>query len=382
MIPYGRQSITDEDVNAVVDVLRSDFLTQGPAVPRFEEKLAEHVGARHAVAVTNATAALHLACRALGVGPGDQVWVPAITFAASANCALYCGADVDFVDIDADTYNVSIGSLRAKLESGAARPKVVVAVHMCGQPCDMEALGALAREYGFRVIEDASHAVGSRYQHAWTGACEHSDITVFSFHPVKIVTTGEGGVALTNDAALARSMSLLRSHGITREPDELQSAPDGGWYYEQVDLGYNYRMTDMQAALGFSQLDRLDDFVRRRNELAAVYDAGLAQLPIQLPRVSDNRLSSFHLYVIRLRLADTPGHAEVFRALRERGVGVNLHYMPVYWHPYYRSLGFERGLCPEAEAYYAEAITIPLFPAMTDSEQQTVCDSLSDVLQA
>ena len=377
MIPYGRQSISDADIDAVIEVLRSDFLTQGPAVPAFEAALATKVGAKHAVAVTNATSALHLACRALGVGPGDKVWVPAVTFPASANCALYCNATVDFVDIDPASANLSVPALRAKLEGGG-RPAVVVAVHMCGLPCDMAEIAELAREFDFRVIEDASHAPGSRYGDLRIGACEHSDIAVFSFHPVKIVTTGEGGAALTNDAALAQRMALLRSHGITRDADLLQNEVPGDWYYEQIDLGYNYRMTDIQAALGVSQLDRLEEFVERRNELATRYAGLLANLPLQLPVVPQDRVSSFHLYVVRL--LEAARYADVFAALKSAGVGVNLHYIPVYLHPFYRAMGFERGYCPEAEAYHASAITIPLYPSMETSAQDYVAAQLAKLL--
>jgi len=380
VIPYGRQDITDADVQAVVDVLRSDFLTQGPAVPAFEAATAAACGAVHAVAVNSATSALHVACLALGVGPGDLVWTSPITFVASANCARYCGADVDFVDIDPRTYNLCPARLAERLEQAvkAGRvPKVLIAVHLTGQPCDMAAIHAVCRPHGVRIIEDASHAIGGRYKGEPIGNSRYSDITVLSFHPVKVITTAEGGMALTNDAQLARSMALLRSHGITREASEMTHAPDGPWYYQQVTLGYNYRMTDLQAALGLSQLTRLHDFVSARHRIARRYDVAFAGLPVVTPYQHPDSYSGFHLYVIRLQLpALARSHREVFEALRAAGLGVNLHYIPVYLQPYYRALGFAPGHCPHAEGYYAEAITLPLYPAMTDMEQQTVIDAV------
>jgi UDP-4-amino-4,6-dideoxy-N-acetyl-beta-L-altrosamine transaminase len=382
MIPYGRQSISDEDVAAVEAVLRSDFLTQGPAVPAFEAAVAAHTGAAHAIAVNSATSALHIACLALGVGPGDLVWTSPITFVASANCALYCGADVDFVDIDPRTYNMSVDVLAAKLAAAEAYgrlPKVVIPVHLAGQSCDMAAIRALADRYGFRIIEDASHAVGADYRDIPVGRCTYSDIAVFSFHPVKIVTTAEGGIALTNDGALAAKMALLRTHGITRDPAEMEGESHGPWYYEQVELGFNYRMTDMQAALGASQMTRLNDFVARRREIAAVYDDAFANEPIAVQWQEPDTASAWHLYVIRLRGADMPRRAAAFAALREHGLGVNLHYMPVYLQPFYQRLGFPAGLCPEAEAYYREAISIPLYAGMSDADVQTVIAAVKAV---
>lgn len=388
MIPYGRQDITDADIDAITQVLRSPFLTQGPAVPRFEQAIAAYAGAKHAVAVNSATSALHIACLALDLGPGDWLWTTPITFVASANCALYCGARVDFVDIDPLTCNMSVAGLRAKLERASARgtlPKVVVPVDLCGHPCDMAAIRALADEFGFRIIEDASHAVGARYRGAPVGNGAYADITIFSFHPVKIITTAEGGIALTNDTALAERMALLRSHGITRDPAAMSGESDGPWYYEQIELGFNYRMTDMQAALGASQLDRLDRYVDRRQELAQRYDTLLAGLPVRQPvRLSDAR-SSLHLYVIRLQL-DAQGkvggrtHREVFEALRAADIGVNLHYIPVHTQPYYRELGFKRGDFPEAEQYYREAISLPLYATLTDAEQDQVVAALRAAL--
>lgn len=380
MIPYGRQDISEADIQAVVDVLRSDFLTQGPAVPAFENAVAGYCGAQHAVAVNSATSALHIACLALDVGPGDLVWTSPITFVASANCALYCGAQVDFVDIDQHTYNLSVERLAEKLalaEQAGRLPKVVIPVHLCGQSCDMAGIHALAQRYGFKVIEDASHAIGARYRGERTGSSRYSDITVFSFHPVKIITTGEGGMALTNDAELARRMARLRSHGITREASEMTHAPDGPWYYQQTGLGYNYRMTDLQAALGLSQMRRLDEFVARRHAIAKRYDQLLASLPLDTPWQHPDSYSGLHLYVIRLKQADTrKPHREVFEAMVAAGVGVNLHYIPVYRHPYYERLGFKAGHCPEAERYYAEAISLPMYPGLTDQQQDQVFSAL------
>ncbi|SFM70624.1 UDP-4-amino-4,6-dideoxy-N-acetyl-beta-L-altrosamine transaminase [Halopseudomonas yangmingensis] len=384
MIPYGRQDISEADIDAVIAVLQSDFLTQGPMVPRFEQVVAAHVGAQHAVAVNSATSALHIACLALGLGPGDWLWTSPITFVASANCALYCGARVDFVDIDPHTYNLCAKALADKLEQAerdGRLPKVVVAVHLCGQSCDMQAIDDLAQRYGFRVIEDASHAIGGKYQGEFIGNGWYSDITVFSFHPVKIITTAEGGMAVTNDPQLAERMNLLRSHGITRDPQQMTQAPDGPWYYQQIDLGFNYRMTELQAALGISQMDRLDGFVARRHELAKRYDQLLAGLPVTTPWQHPDSYSGLHLYVIRLQLENSSkSHRKVFESLREQGIGVNLHYIPVHTQPYYQQLGFKTGDFPQAERYYAEAISLPMFQGMTDEQQYQVLESLSFVL--
>jgi UDP-4-amino-4,6-dideoxy-N-acetyl-beta-L-altrosamine transaminase len=380
MIPYGRQSINEADIQAVVDVLRSDFLTQGPAVPNFENSVADYCGAQYALAVNSATSALHIACLALGVGKGDKVWTSPITFVASSNCALYCGASVDFVDIDPQTYNMSVTCLADKLaqaEKSGCLPKVVIPVHLCGQSCDMETIYRLSKQYGFKIIEDASHAIGGKYHNEPIGNCRYSDITVFSFHPVKIITTGEGGMALTNDAALAKSMQLFRSHGITREIDQMTHEPDGPWYYQQIDLGFNYRLTDLQAALGLSQMQRLDEFVAKRHALAKRYDQILSGLPIVIPWQHPDSYSAFHLYIIRLNLEQTGStHRQVFEALRAAGIGVNLHYIPVYLQPYYQQLGFKPGHCPEAECYYAEIISLPMFPALTEEEQDQVVNAL------
>jgi UDP-4-amino-4,6-dideoxy-N-acetyl-beta-L-altrosamine transaminase len=386
VIPYGRQEITAADIDAVVGVLRSDFLTQGPMVPAFEQGLCAATGARHSVVVSSATAALHLACRALGVGPGDLVWTSDITFVASANCALYCGAAVDFIDIDPQTWNLSPVALEARLKSvraaGGLLPKVVIPVHLCGQSCDMVAISALAREYGFSIIEDASHAIGARYENQPVGDCRYSDITVFSFHPVKIITTGEGGAAMTNNATLAGKMALLRSHGITRDETQMTHAADGPWYYQQVDLGFNYRMTDLQAALGLSQLAQLEAWVAARNRLAQRYDRLLAKLPVTVPWQHPDTRSSRHLYVIRLADGQgADGHRRVFNALRAGDIGVNLHYIPLHTQPYFKATQRLTGAWPEADRYYKQAISLPMFHHMSDGQQDRVVEVLEAALE-
>ena len=385
MIPYGKQEITQQDIDAVVDVLKSDFLTQGPQVPLFEQSIKFAVDAEHALAVNSATSALHIACLALGVGKGDVVWTTPITFVASANCALYCEADIDFVDIDPSTYNLSAENLKKKLqhakENNLSLPKVVIPVHLCGQPCEMDKIHALGQEYGFAIIEDASHAIGGKYKGNPIGNCEYSDITVFSFHPVKIVTTAEGGVATTNSKELAAKLDLLRSHGITRDSSLMVNDSHGGWYYEQVDLGFNYRMTEMQAALGVSQMSRLHDFVAKRNALAARYDELLKGLPLITPYQIEDSYSGRHLYVIRLKINEiTITHKECFEQLREKGIGVNLHYIPVHTQPYYKELGLVFTQLDEAESYYQDAISIPLFHAMTEAQQDEVIKVIKEVL--
>ena len=380
MIPYGRQDITKADIDAVVEVLNSDFLTQGPKVPEFEQAVAMHVGAKYACAVNSATSALHIACMALDLGPGDWLWTSPNTFVASANCAVYCGAKVDFVDIDPATYNLCPEALEQKLivasENGRL-PKVVVPVHLCGQPCDMRRIHALSRRFGFRIIEDASHAIGGKYYDQFVGGCQYSDITVFSFHPVKIITTAEGGMALTNDSELAKKLNLHRSHGVTRDPELMTHASEGPWYYQQIALGYNYRMTELQAALGLQQMTRLDDFVSARHGLADRYNVELRDLPVQLPYQLPNSYSGLHLYVIRV---DQAIHRQVFEALRENGLGVNLHYIPVHTQPFYRAMGFARGDFPKSEQYYREAISIPMFQGMTEDQQTIVIDTVKSVL--
>lgn len=386
MIPYGRQQISQDDIDAVVAVLQSDFLTQGPQVPAFELALQQATGAQYALAVNSATSALHIACMALGLGAGDRLWTTPITFVASPNCARYCGADVDFVDIDPSTYNLCPQQLEKKLKQAqkdGTLPKIVVPVHLCGYPCDMAAIYALSQEYGFHIIEDASHAIGGQYHGKPIGNCRYSDITIFSFHPVKIVTTAEGGAALTNCPELAERMALLRSHGITREPSKMQGESHGSWYYQQIDLGYNYRMTELQAALGVSQMTRLDEFVTRRHQLAQRYHAALHDLPLTLPLFSQqDAYSALHLYVIRLQRAKLNyTRRDIFDALRNAGVGVNIHYIPVHTQPYYQNLGFKIGEYPIAEAYYEDAISLPMFAAMTDQQQDTVIEVLRTILQ-
>ncbi|MEZ8985146.1 UDP-4-amino-4,6-dideoxy-N-acetyl-beta-L-altrosamine transaminase [Vibrio cyclitrophicus FF160] len=384
VIPYGKQDISQQDIDSVVDVLKSDFLTQGPQVPAFEKALTEHTGAQYALAVNSATSALHIACLALGLGEGDWLWTTPVTFVASANCGLYCGAKVDFVDIDSATYNMCPKKLEQKLITAKATgtlPKVVVPVHLCGQPCDMESIAKLAKEYGFKVIEDASHAIGGQYHEQPIGNCKYSDITVFSFHPVKIVTTAEGGAALTNQKELADKMALLRSHGITRDPEMMTEASHGGWYYQQVDLGFNYRMTELQAALGVTQMQRLDEFVAARHVLSKRYNQMLSELPLVLPYQLEKTYSGLHLFVIRLKLDEISlTHKQVFEALRENGIGVNLHYIPVHTQPYYQAMGFSDGDFPASERYYQEAISLPMFHGMTEKQQNMVVHVITDIL--
>ena len=383
-IPYGRQDISEADIKAVTDVLRSNFLTQGPVVPAFENAVAVYCGVKHAIAVNSATSALHIACLALDVGKGDIVWTSPITFVATANCALYCGATVDFVDIDPVTYNISVKALSQKLaiaEKAGNLPKVVIPVHLCGQSSEMQAIHKLSQQYGFKIIEDASHAIGGKYQNQPVGNCKYSDVTIFSFHPVKIITTGEGGMAVTNNDVLANKLRLLRSHGITRDESQMTHEPHGPWYYEQIDLGFNYRMTDIQAALGLSQMQRLNEFVAKRHSIANRYDELLKNLPIITPFQLKNTFSGLHLYVIRLRLMDIQqSHRGVFEALQAAGIMVNLHYIPVYRQPYYKKLGFKAGYCPEAEHYYSDAISLPMYFGLTIQQQDHVITVLKQVI--
>ena len=384
MIPYGRQDISQQDIDAVIKVLQSDFLTQGPQVPAFEQDLAKYVQAQHAVAVNSATSALHIACLALGLGSGDWLWTTPNTFVASANCGLYCGAQVDFVDIDPRTYNLCPQQLEAKLieaEKTGRLPKILVPVHLAGQPCDMQAIHALGQKYGFHIIEDASHAIGGKYRNEPIGNCRYSDITVFSFHPVKIITTAEGGMSVTNDANIATKLELLRSHGITRNPKLMTQDMDGPWYYQQIDLGFNYRMTELQAALGLSQMQRLDEFIHQRHQIAERYNQQLADLPLTLPWQHPNSYSAYHLYVIRLQLDKiNVTHRQVFESLRASNIMVNLHYIPVHTQPYYQKMGFKLGDYPEAEQYYREAISIPMHPKLTIQEQDFVVQKIRDTI--
>lgn len=377
MIPYGKQDISQGDIDAVVEVLKSDWLTQGSKVPAFERAVCEATGAAFGVAVNSATSALHIACLALGVGPGDRVWTSPITFVASVNCALYCGADIDFVDVDPITGNMCPQALEAKLraaKTSGTLPKVVIPVHLCGHSCDMAAIANLADEYGLHVIEDASHGIGGSYQGHKLGSCRYSDITVFSFHPVKIITSAEGGMAMTNSPELAEKMALYRSHGITKIPDRMLRPDEGDWYYEQHELGYNYRMTDLQAALGLSQLTRLDAFVIERNRLAADYDTLLAGLPLRPVAPLANSVSARHLYVVRLRHAER--RRALFDTMRASEIQVHVHYFPVHLQPYYLNLGFKAGNFPNAERFYREILTLPLYPTMGDSALQQVVAGL------
>lgn len=387
MIPYGRQDINQADIDAVVDVLRSDFLTQGPVVPAFESAVASHCGAQHGIAVNSATSALHIACLALGVGPGDRVWTTPTTFVASANCALYCGAEVDFVDIDPRSYNLSVERLAEKLaqaQKTGSLPKVLIPVHLCGQPCDMAGIYALSQQYGFKIIEDASHAIGGRYQGEPIGNCRYSDIAIFSFHPVKIITSGEGGMALTNDAQLAKRMRLLRSHGISSDAAEMYPRPPQElWNYQQIALGFNYRMTDIHAALGLSQMQRLDEFVATRHTIAQRYDQMLSKLPMRTPWQHADGYSAYHLYVIRLQLDEIDRtQRQVYAALQAADIRVNLHYIPVYRQPYYEQRGFRPGYCPQAEQYYLEAISIPMYSGLTEAQQDQVVAALHEATGA
>ena len=384
MIYYGKQDINEADIQAVEAVLRSDFLTQGPAIERFEQRVAQYCGVKYAVAVCNATSALHIACLAAGLGKGDLLWTSPITFVASANCARYCGADVDFVDIDENTYNMSVSALEQKLQEAKRQgrlPKIVVPVHMAGQSCDMRAIKKLSEEYGFTLLEDASHCIGADYADTKVGSCAYSDMAVLSFHPVKIITTGEGGMVLTNDAALYEQLCLYRSHGITRDPKHMTKESDGDWYYQQVALGFNYRMTDIQAAPGASQMDRLDEFVARRRFLAARYNELLRDLPLRTPFVLKEAQPSWHLYIVRIdfdRVHKTK--QQIFAEMRDKGIALNLHYIPVHTQPYYEALGFHAEDCPAAVEYYREALTLPLYPSMTDAEQEMAARALREVL--
>lgn len=385
MIPYGKQSINQADIDSVIDVLKSDFLTQGPQVPLFEKSVSNYCGAKNAIAVNSATSALHLACLALGLGKGDWLWTSPNTFVASANCGLYCGAKVGFVDIDPQTYNLCANALEQKLIKAKAKnklPKVVIPVHFAGQSCDMQRIHQLSQEYGFKIIEDASHAIGGSYLGQAVGGCQYSDITIFSFHPVKIITTCEGGMALTNNSKLVSSMRLFRSHGITSNPAEMEVRPESEiWNYQQVGLGFNYRMTELQAALGVSQMQRLDGFVEKRHELQRRYHALLKNLPIKLPYQSPDSYSALHLYPIQLELDKiTKSHTQVYDELRQNGLGVNLHYIPVHLQPYYQEKGFNRGDFPNAESYYSRAISIPLFYGLSFDMQNQVVDTIKKVL--
>jgi UDP-4-amino-4,6-dideoxy-N-acetyl-beta-L-altrosamine transaminase len=385
VIPYGKQDINQTDIDAVTEVLQSDFLTQGPQVPLFEKTVSNYCNIEFGVAVNSATSALHIACLALGLGKGDWLWTSSNSFVASANCGLYCGAKVDFVDIDQQTYNLSVVELEKKLiqaKKNNKLPKIVIPIHFAGQSCDMKKIHSLSKEYGFSIVEDASHAIGGKYLDKLIGGCQYSDITIFSFHPVKIITTAEGGLATTSDKRLAERMQLLRSHGVTRDSNLMDKSPEGGWYYQQIDLGFNYRMTELQAALGVSQMQRIDEFVAKRHILQKRYDELLKGLPIITPYQDLDSYSALHLYPIQIDLNRVSKNREqIFNELRENGVGVNVHYIPIHTQPYYQQLGFVKGDFPNSEAYYNRAISIPLFHTMTLEQQDEVCDELKRVLQ-
>ena len=381
MIYYGKQDVNDKDIAAVVKVLHSDFLTQGPVLERFEQKAAAYCGAKYAVAVTNATSALHIACKAAGLGHGDVLWTSPITFTASANCGRYCGAEVDFIDIDAKTYNMSAAKLEEKLKTAKQLPKVVVPVHLAGQSCDMQRIHELAEQYGFTVLEDASHATGADYKNTKVGSCLYSDMAVFSFHPVKIITTGEGGMVLTNNEELYKKLCLYRCHGITRDPAFMTHEADGPWYYQQIGLGYNYRMTELQAALGLSQMERLDEFVARRRYLAKRYNDLLKDLPLGIPYAAAEANPSWHIYIVRVDFDRVKkSKKQIFAEMKERGITLNLHYIPVHTQPYYAQLGHRPEECPEAMDYYKEAMTLPLYYDFTDEQQDEVVAALKEVL--
>jgi len=384
MIPYGKQDINQADIDSVIDVLQSDFLTQGPQVPLFEKKVSDYCGSEFGVAVNSATSALHVACLALGLGKGDWLWTSPNTFVASANCGLYCGAKVDFVDIDPLTYNLSTEELEKKLiqaKKDSKLPKIVIPVHFAGQSCDMKKIHSLSQEYGFKIIEDASHAIGGKYLDRPIGSCQYSDIAVFSFHPVKIITTAEGGLATTNDKKLSERMQLFRSHGVTRNPELMSKLSEGGWYYQQVDLGFNYRMTELQAVLGVSQMQRLDEFVTQRHILQERYDSLLNGLSIIKPHQSQDSYSALHLYPIQIDLDSVDKDREkIFDELRQNGIGVNVHYIPIHTQPYYLQFGFKVGDFPNSESYYNRAISIPLFHAMTLDQQDEVVNNLTSIL--
>jgi len=385
MIPYGRQHISSEDMQAVEEVLSSDFLTQGPLVPKFEKEVRDKYGAEFSYAFNSATSALHIACLSLGVGKGDLVWTSPITYVASSNCALYCGAKVDFVDIDRDTFNISIEALEQKLRFAKqqdALPKVLIPVHLAGEPCNMQAIKKLSDQYGFKIIEDASHAIGAKYKNNFIGNCNYSDIVVFSFHPVKIITTSEGGMALTNNKSTAKKLDILRTHGVTRNPEDMTKKPDGPWYYQQIGLGYNYRMHDISAALGISQLKRIDVFIKDRHKIAKIYDESFVGLPLQKQYRDQENYSSLHLYIINLKIdCLKKTHLQIFNDLRKKGIGVNIHYIPVHTQPYYQSLGFKYGDFPASEGYYKRALSLPIFPNLTEKDLSKVISSVKSVIK-
>jgi UDP-4-amino-4,6-dideoxy-N-acetyl-beta-L-altrosamine transaminase len=385
MIPYGKQSISKSDIEAVKKVLKSDFITQGPKVPEFEKKVKNFVGSKYAFAMNSATSSLHIACLAIGLKKGDFLWTSSNSFVASANCGIYCGAKIDFVDIDPNSYNMDMKLLKEKLEIAKKNkklPKVVIPVHMAGQSCDMKTMSALSKQYGFKIIEDASHGIGSKYNDKYVGGCQYSDITVFSFHPVKIITTGEGGVATTNSRALAKKIDILRTHGITKNKKDMINPSHGPWYFEQLELGFNYRMTDIHASLGINQMKSLKKFVTKRNSLARNYNNLLKALPLSTPEQSENTLSSFHLYIVRVDLKKLKNKKnKIFNLLRKKGIGVNVHYIPIHYHPFYQNLKFKKGYLPETEKYYEEALSLPIYPDLSFKDQKYIVNSLEEVLK-
>ena len=385
MIPYGKQSISKSDIEAVKKVLKSDFITQGPKVPEFEKIVKNFVGSKYAFAMNSATSSLHIACLAIGLKKGDFLWTSSNSFVASANCGIYCGAKIDFVDIDPNSYNMDMKLLKEKLEIAKKNkklPKVVIPVHMAGQSCDMKTMRALSKQYGFKIIEDASHGIGSKYNDKYVGGCQYSDITVFSFHPVKIITTGEGGVATTNNRALAKKIDILRTHGITKNKKDMINPSHGPWYFEQLELGFNYRMTDIHASLGINQMKSLKKFVTKRNSLARNYNNLLKALPLSTPEQSENTLSSFHLYIVRIDLKKLKNKKnKIFNLLRKKGIGVNVHYIPIHYHPFYQNLKFKKGYLPETEKYYEEALSLPIYPDLSFKDQKYIVNSLEEVLK-
>ena len=385
MIPYGRQSIDKEDIDAVLKVLKSDFLTQGPCVPLFEKEITTKVGAKYGIAVNSATSALHIACMSLNLKPGDWLWTSPITFVASANCGVYCGANIDFVDIDPVTFTLCPVELEKKLVSAEAKgklPKIVVAVHLAGQSCNMEKIFNLSKKYGFKVVEDASHAIGAKYQEEYIGNCRYSDIAIFSFHPVKIITSAEGGIALTNNKVLADNMRLHRSHGITRNKELMEEKAPAPWYYEQINIGFNYRMTDLQAALGMSQLAKLDYFVTKRNNIAKRYNKLLADLPLSLPVIHPDNYSAFHLYIVQIKTEELEiSQKEIFNYLIRNGINVNLHYIPVHTQPFFRKLGFKKNDFHKSMTYYSKAISLPIYPALEEQQQEFIILKIKELIK-
>ena len=380
MIPYGKHLVDEDDIDAVVDVLRNQFLTQGKVVPQFEQALCNYTGAKYCVAVNSATSGLHVACLAAGVGTGDLVWTVPNSFVASANCALYCGASIDFVDINPTTRNIDVSALENKLQQAASQnrlPKVLIVVHFSGLSCDMQSIRSLTQKYSIVLIEDAAHGLGGSYQQSKIGSCVYADMAVLSFHPVKSITSAEGGAVLTNQSGLHEKLKLFAKHGVTKDPEQYQGESHGPWYYQQLELGYNYRLSDMQAALGLSQLKKLDSFMQKRAEIAKVYDEALVNLPLKLPVVESQSQSAWHLYMVELTLHD---RQDIYQQLHAKGVGVNVHYIPIHLQPYYQQLGFKQGDFPVSEHFYQHALTLPLFPSLTDEEQTKVIDTLREIL--